>query len=264
MQQSKNQLYELIKDLKTKKEFEKEIQKRYQKYEQLFNEDTIALFIVDELGKNKQVLSKIGNLTPDSDHAIVGTVTNIYEIKTFTKKNGTSGKVANLDISDDTGTCRLVLWNKDVEQIKNKNIKKGSKIKIINGYTKNGYSGLEINLGRWGLLEVESEGSSDVKETVSDDYSSDKEIESDTINGVLIEKEPTRAFFKDTGEFGFVTKITIKEGDSEKHLTVWDDKVKEIQKHKIGDQILLKNITIKQNNGRTEMHVNGYCTIMKD
>jgi len=261
MQQSKEELYKLIKDLKTKKEFEKEIQKRYQQYEQLFNEDTIALFIVDELGKNKQVLSKISNLTADSDHAIAGTVTNIYEIKTFTKKNGTSGKVANLDISDDTGTCRLVLWDKDVGQIKHNNIKKGSKIKIINGYTKNGYSGLEINLGRWGLLELESNETSDVKDVVSDDHSKANKTNSETISGILTEKEPTRAFFKDTGEFGFVTKITIKENNTEKHLTVWDDKVKEIQKIKIGDQIHLKNITLKQNNGKTEMHVNGYCTI---
>jgi len=47
----------------------------------------------------------------------------------------------------------------------------------------------------------------------------------------------------------------------EKHITIWDEKVKEIQKYKIGDQILLKNVTLKQNNGRTELHANGHCTI---
>ena len=258
MQQSKDQLYELIKDLKTKEEFEKEIQERYQQYEQLFNEDTVALFIIDELGKNKQVISKIADLKPDSDHAVVGTVTNIYELRTFTRKNGTSGRVVNLDISDDTGTCRLVLWDKDVDQIKNKDIKKGTKIKIINGYTKNGYSGLEINLGRWGLLETETNDTSEIKETEPDEI---KGTEPDEIKGTLIEKEATRAFFKDTGEFGFVTKIKIKDDKGEKHITIWDEKVKEIQKYKIGDQILLKNVTVKQNNGRTELHANGHCTI---
>jgi len=47
----------------------------------------------------------------------------------------------------------------------------------------------------------------------------------------------------------------------EKHITIWDEKVKEIQKYKIGDQILLKNVTLKQNNGRTELHANGHCAI---
>jgi replication factor A1 len=250
MQQSKDQLYELIKDLKTKEEFEKEIQERYQKHEQLFDKDTVALLLIDELGKNKQVISKIADLKPDSDHAVVGTVTNIHELRTFTRKNGTSGRVVNLDISDDTGICRLVLWDKDVDQIKNKDIKKGTKIKIINGYTKNGYSGLEINLGRWGLLETESHDTSEIKET-----------EPDEIKGILIEKEATRAFFKDTGEFGFVTKIKIKDGQGEKHITIWDEKVKEIQKYKIGDMLVIKDITMKQNNGRTELHANGNCAI---
>ena len=250
MQQSKDELYEHIKDSKTKKEFEKEIQEHYQKYEQLFDKDTIALLIVDKLGKNKQVISKIADLKPNSDYAVAGTVTNICDLRTFTRKNGTSGRVVNLDINDETGTCRLVLWDKDVDQVKNKEITNGTKIKIINGYTKDGYSGLEINLGRWGMLEIESNETSDIKEA-----------ESDEINGILIEKNPTKAFFKDSGEFGFVTKIKIKDDDKEKHITIWGDKVKEIQKYHIGDHIKLKNITLKQSNGQTELHANGHCMI---
>jgi len=255
MHKTKDELYELIKDLKTKKEFEEEIKKRFQECEELFDEDTIALFIIDELGRNKQVIKKIADIQPDSDCTVVGKVTNIYESKNFKRKNGTTGKVINLDISDDTGTCRLVLWNKDVEQVKNKDIKKGTTVKIINGYTKNGYSGLEINLGRWGLLEIEPE-----------DTPSMKEVESERpadIKGILTYKEPTRAFFRDNGEFGFVTTIKIKEKESEKQITIWDTKVKEIQKFKIGDQVQIKDITTKQNNGKTELHVNGNSTIKR-
>ena len=122
MHKTKDELYESIKDLKTKKEFEEEIKKRFREFDGLFDEDTIALFIVDKLGRNKQVISKISDLKPDSDYTVVGKITNIYDSKSFKRKNGTSGRVLNLDISDDTGTCRLVLWNKDVEQVKNKDI----------------------------------------------------------------------------------------------------------------------------------------------
>lgn len=250
MQQTKDELYEDIKDLKTKKEFEAEITKRYNKYDGLLDHDTIALLIIDELGLNKKAISKITDLKADSDHVVIGTVTNIYDPKTFTRKNGTSGKVANLDISDDSGTCRLVLWDKDVDQVEKKEIKIGSKVKIINGYTKNGYSGLEINLGRWGLLEIEENGNLEENSSNPED-----------INGILIEKQPTKAFFRDSGEFGFVTKIKIKAENVEKLVTIWDDKVKEIQKYKIGNQIRLKNITIKQSNGQIELHANGNCTI---
>ena len=122
MHKKKDELYESIKNLKTKKEFEDEIKNRFIENKKLLDKDTIALLIVDELERNNQVLSKISEIKPDSEYTVVGKITNIYESKSFKRKNGTSGKVINLDISDDTGSCRLVLWNKDVEQVKNKNI----------------------------------------------------------------------------------------------------------------------------------------------
>ena len=252
MQQKKEELYQIIKHLKTKKEFEDEIKKRNNTYDDLLDEDTVALLIVDELGLNKASVCKINDLKADSDSVIIGTITSIFDPKTFTRKNGSSGKVVNLEISDDSGRCRLVLWDKDVDEVENNKIKIGSKIKIINGYTKDGYSGLEINLGRWGLLEI-----------LNDEDSKDKCITSNCINGVLVEKQPSKAFFKDSGEFGFVTKIKIKDENSEKMVTIWDDKVKEIQKYKIGCNIQLENITVKQNNGEIELHANGNCKIQK-
>ena len=51
MQKNKNQLYEEIKDLKTKKEFNLEIKKVKKESDDLFSEDIAALLIVDELGR---------------------------------------------------------------------------------------------------------------------------------------------------------------------------------------------------------------------
>lgn len=255
MHKTKNELYESIKDLKTKKEFEEEIKKRFQDYDELIDEDTIALFIVDELGRNRQVVSKIADIKPGCDYTVVGTVCNIYDTKTFKRKNGTSGKVINLDISDGTGTCRLVLWGNDVELIDNKNIKMGTRLKIINGYTKNGYSGIEINVGRWGLLEVEP----------TDQFDSNKMhlVNSYNVEGILIQKEPTKAFFKLNGEVGFVTTVTIKENHEEKKITVWDKKVKEIQKFNIGEKLVIKDVTRKQNNDNEEIHADTTSTIQR-
>ena len=63
MHKTKDELYESIKDLKTRGEFEEEIKKRFQENDGLLDEDTIALFIIDELGRNKQVISKISDLS---------------------------------------------------------------------------------------------------------------------------------------------------------------------------------------------------------
>jgi replication factor A1 len=256
MHKTKTELIDLIADLTTKKDFEKEIKKRYKNYDELIDQDTIALLIVDELGRNKQNITKIIDLAPDGDYTVVGKVQNISDSKTFKRKNGTPGKVINLEISDDTGACRLVLWNGDTDHIKNKEIQIGTIVKIINGYTKFGYTGgMEINLGRWGLLEV-----------ASTDITSQKEqpkYNTDEITGVLVQKESTKAFFKDDGEFGFVTTITIKDRDTKKVITLWDQCVKDIQAYKIGETITLKNITTKCGNGKTEFHINENSSIEK-
>jgi replication factor A1 len=255
MHKTQTQLIELITDLKTKKEFEKEIKKRYKIYDELIDQDTIAFLIVDELGRNSQSITKIVDLTPKGDYTVVGRVRSISDSKTFKRKNGASGKVINLEITDDTAICRLVLWNGDTNHIKNKEIQRGTIVKIINGYTKLGYTGeMEIHLGRWGLLEVEPT-----------DISSKQEQQHQTseISGVLAHKQATKAFFKDDGEFGFVTTISVKEHNVKKEIILWDACVKEIQPYKIGDTITLKNVIKKWENGKTEFHLSQHDSIEK-
>ena len=255
MHKTKDQLYEDVRDLKTKNEFEEEIKKRSIEYDGLLDEDTIALLIVDELGRNKQTICKISDLEPGLECTIFGRVTNISESRGFTRKNGSLGRVVNLEITDDTGMCRLVLWDKDVELVKNRTIQRDTPVKVINGYIKNGFNGLEVNVGRWGLLETKPEDMPDFKNEQPTDYKA--------IKGTLVEIEPTRAFFKDDGEFGFVTNIKIKDENGVKHLSLWDKKVKEIQSFNQGDFVEIGNIDIRQKNGKTEMHVNGRGVIKK-
>jgi replication factor A1 len=256
MHKTQTQLIESIADLKTKKEFEKEIKKRYKLYNELIDQDTIAYLIVDELGRNKQSITKIADLAPKGDYTVVGKVLSISDSKSFKRKNGSPGKVINLEITDDSATCRLVLWNGDTSHIKNKEIQLGTIVKIINGYTKPGYTGgMEIHLGRWGLLEVEPTDISLNEEQ--------RKHQASDISGVLAHKEATKAFFKDDGEFGFVTTISIKEHNVKKEIILWDRCVKEIQPFKIGDTITIKNVIKKWENGKTEFHLMQHGSIEK-
>jgi replication factor A1 len=248
MHKTKTELLEQIADIKPKKEFEKEINRQYKLYDELLDKDTIAYLLVDQLGRNTQSITKIAQLPPNGDYTVVGRVQRIADSKTFTRKNGSPGRVVNIEIADETGTCQLVLWNGDIDSIKNKEIKPGTLLKIINGYTKTGYTGgMEIHLGRWGLLEVEP---TDVSSQEQQQKNPCEEI-----TGVLLLKEPTKAFFKDDGEFGFVTTITMREQNIKKQLILWDQNVKDIQTCRIGETITLKNVTKKWANSKTEFHV---------
>ena len=255
MHKTEEQLYETIKDLKTKNEFKEEIKKRQKEYDNLLDEDSIALMIVDELGRNKQNVSKINELEPGLECTVFGKITNINQLRNFNRKNGSIGRVINLELTDETGTCGLALWDKDVELVKNKTMQKGTNVKIVNGYIKDGFNGIEINVGRWGRIEIKPE---DIP-----DSNKGKPSENKVMQGKLIEIEPTRAFFKDDGEFGFVTNIKLQTKDDVKQITIWAEKVKEIQKLKQGDSIEIENIDIRRKNGKVELHVNNKGVIKK-
>ncbi len=255
MQKNKNQLYEEIKDLKTKKEFLKEINKIKKDYDDLIDEDTLALLILDELGRNKQNIYKISDIKPEMECTVFGKITNINPSKNFNRKNGSTGKVINLELTDETGKCGLALWDKDVELISKKTIQIGTKVKVINGYIKNGFNGIEINVGRWSLIEIGPE-----KQVISATEKSEKNI---VIKGKLVDVEPTKAFFKDNGDFGFVAKIKIETKEGIKQVIIWDQKVKEIQKIKKGDYLKIENADIKKISDIKELHVNSNGVITK-
>ncbi len=256
MHKTKDQLYEQIKDIKTKKEFEEEIKKKQKEYDDLLDENTVALLIVDELGRNKQNISKINDLQNGVECTVFGRITSVGESKNFNRKNGSNGRVINLELTDETGRCGLVLWDKDVDLVKNKTIKKGTNVKIVNGYVKNGFTGMELNAGRYGLIEIEPENM-----PVFEDKTSDAPMEK--IRGTIVEKEPTRSFFKDSGEIGFVTNIKIRNEKGIQQITIWDEKVKEIQRFKPGDTLDISNIDIRKKNNVTDMHINGRGVIKK-
>jgi len=252
MQYTVDELYEKIKDIKTKKEFEIEIKNIQEGYEDLFDKETAALLIIDMLGKNEGNLSKINDLDSGMECTVLGEVSSIGDVREFNRKNGGTGRVVNLEISDETGSCKLALWHSDVELVENNSIRLGSKIKIVNGYVKNGYNGIEINVGRWGMIETDNNENNFMK------------IENDNIaTGTIIDIQPSKAFFRDDGEFGFVTNLILDTKKGKKTITLWDKKVKEIQNFKKGDKIKIENINAKQKNGNIEYHLNGNSKIEK-
>lgn len=255
MHKSKEQLYSDIKDIKSKDEFEKEIDNLKKEYDGLLDDDTIALLIVDELGQNKENISKIKELESNTESTVFGKVTKINESRNFNRKNGSTGRVVNLELTDETGKCGLALWDKDVELVKSNTIKEGTNIKIINGYIKDGYTGIEINVGRWGLIEIEPE--------ITPNYNKEKVSEKKMLKGKIVKIEPTRAFFKDDGKFGFVTNINLETQNEVIQITVWGEKVKEIQNLKQGDSVEIKDIDSREKNGVKELHINSKGVIKK-
>lgn len=84
-------------------------------------------------------------------------IVNNYGIREFSRE-GKSGKVASLLIGDDTGTCRMVLWDTNhINEIEKNNIKEDDVISIKNAYVKENNGFKEIHLGNRSSLEKSDE-----------------------------------------------------------------------------------------------------------
>jgi len=58
-------------------------------------------------------------------------------------------RVANATISDDTGSIKLTLWNDQIDQV---NV--NDTIKVENGYVTSFRGEIQLNIGRYGKLNV--------------------------------------------------------------------------------------------------------------
>ena len=75
-------------------------------------------------------------------------VVSIEEPREF-QKFGTTGKVANAMVKDDTGEIKVTLWNDQIDQVK-----VGDKIKITKGYVSEWKGEKQLSTGKFGQLEV--------------------------------------------------------------------------------------------------------------
>ncbi len=64
-------------------------------------------------------------------------------------KYGKALRVANATIRDDSGTITLVLWNDNIDKVK-----EGARIKITNGYVNSWQDKTQLTLGKFGTLDV--------------------------------------------------------------------------------------------------------------
>jgi replication factor A1 len=81
------------------------------------------------------------------DVDIEGKVITAYDVKTFTKRDGSGeGRLRNIIIADQTSKIRVTFWNDDVDTVAD--IQEGDVIRILHGYVKEGFKGgLEYQVG---------------------------------------------------------------------------------------------------------------------
>ena len=138
------------------------IKEKQEELSELVSEEGAAYIVARELGLNLLQEStrqlKIKNLVSGMRSVdLTGKIVRVFEPRDWEKK-GKKGSVANILLADETGVVRLVLWNDEVNLIRDGTLKEDDVVRLRGGYVKKGYNNaLEVSKGKGVLEKVDEE-----------------------------------------------------------------------------------------------------------
>jgi ssDNA-binding replication factor A large subunit len=150
---AKNKLYDQVKTLLSEDEFQNKIDKKIKEWNELIDENAAAALVANELGRSQIEFTKISEVKNGVAN-ISARIDFIDEPRELVTKRG-PGRLVRVTLSDDTGKCRLALWDNDIELIEKLGLQEGKKIRIMNGYVKISKYGIDVSRGRWGAIDLD-------------------------------------------------------------------------------------------------------------
>jgi replication factor A1 len=157
-------LEEILTELEDKTKFSREelqekIKSKHEELSGLVSLEGAGHLVARDLGVNLLTVErkplKIEQLSEDmSSIKVKGRITQITGIREFDRKDGSTGRVCNIFISDGTGRIRIPLWDKQVKMIEDGTLSTGDIIKLKGvSVKKNTYGGLEIRTSKYSQLD---------------------------------------------------------------------------------------------------------------
>jgi replication factor A1 len=115
--------------------------------------------------------SKVGNLNPGSRslNLTVKVVSKNPVREVVSRRDGSSHRVTEALVGDETGSVLLTLWDDTIESVT-----EGDVVEVNNGYIRLFRGSMRLNIGRFGTLEASEE---DIENVNTDNNMSDRQYE---------------------------------------------------------------------------------------
>ncbi|AKB16880.1 MULTISPECIES: OB-fold nucleic acid binding domain-containing protein [unclassified Methanosarcina] len=241
-------IYEKLSHVISKEDFLQRTQEKVENMGGLCDETMAAMLVANELGFSDAGRDsvKIESITPESGPVnFVARIVSVFDIKEFTRNDGTIGRVGNLIVGDETGKVKLTLWDNMADLIKNGKVKVGQTVQI-SGYAKQGYSGVEVNIGNNGVL-TESEEEVDVASS-SQNIKDIKDGMGDlNLTGKVLEVSEVKTFQRKDGSSGRVGNLMLGDSTGTIRVTLWDEKTDFLNQIEYGDTVELISAYAREN-----------------
>lgn len=259
-------IYNKLNNVISKEDFLQRVQEKVESMGGLCDEPMAAMLVANELGFSDvgRDSVKVENITADSGQInFVAKVVSVFEIKEFTRNDGTIGRVGNIIVGDETGKIKLTLWDNMADLIKTGKIVAGQTLQI-SGYAKQGYSGVEVNVGNNGVL-AESEEEIDVaanNQKIKDIKDGMGDL---NLTGKVLEISEIRTFQRKDGTNGKVGNLLLGDSTGTVRVTLWDDRTEFMNQVEYGDTVEMVSAYARENafTQKVELQVGNRSIIKK-
>ncbi|VVB90036.1 Replication factor A [uncultured archaeon] len=191
---------------------------------------------------------KISEIKPGMNGLnIIGKVVDLGTVKTFQRKDGTTGKVRTITLGDQTGKIRVTLWDAKADA---PGFKAGDTVEVMNAYSReNTFSNqTEIQLGSGGSI-VLSSAAVEYYETLTP--IADIGINSAySVGGFVSGIDEIREFERQDGTKSKVSNIYVSDDTGRIKVALWGEHAELVNELDIGSEVRIIDAYAKS--GRNE------------
>ena len=142
------------------------------------------------------------------------------ELRTFERDDGSTGRVANLTLADETDRIRVTLWDERADRAEE--LDPGTAVEVVDGYVREREGDLELHVGDRGAVET-------IDETVEYDPEATPIAEVEIgqtvdVAGVIRSADPKRTFDRDDGSEGQVRNVRLQDDTDDIRVALWGGK----------------------------------------
>jgi len=201
----------------SQEEVESKVNDKLSQLSGLISKEGAAHIIANELnvklvepdGKIKDLYAGMRNVE------VNGKIQQVYEVREFSRQDGSTGKVGNFLLGDETGVMRVVCWGSKTDQLAQ--LKEGEIVRLTSGLCRENQGKCEIHLGDNSQLiinptgveigEVKQKRTASMRKDIKDLSENDENIE---ILGTVVQVFDPR-FYEVCPECG--ARIKDKDGE---------------------------------------------------
>ena len=221
-----------------------------------------------------QEFTPIADVSEQRDVSILGIVSRLQDIKTFTRKtDNTEGKLRNFDVRDNTGEIRVTVWGDDTSLPLNK----GDIVKVIGGdvrydeYTQSQYSmntnfNTQITINPQNLSIEEIDELEKLRQDLHPtpigevEFLDEDGIEIDII-GRILSLEDIREFQRDECEIGQVRSAMFADESGKVRLSFWNEKAQGA--YEVGEAYRIENARTRLGMYSVDLNIGGGSRIIR-